>query len=250
MRQTLLFGVLENMQRNQNRQNPNLKFFEFGKTYFKFPAEYKEKQELILCITGEKYNERWNSDKALVSYFTLKGLVTALFDRLGLTPHLQEKELQNELFSQGQELDLFKKSICQLGFVKDEILSHFDLKNPVFCAVIDLDLVLQNLQTVKTQFKELPKTFSVRRDFSLLLNKNIQFKELEKIAKLSNKNILKSVCLFDVYEGDKIEEGKKSYALSFTFQDDEKTLTDEEIDKVMSTIKGDFEKNLGAVLRS
>ena len=250
MRQTLLFGVLENMQRNQNRQNPNLKFFEFGKTYFKFSAEYKEKQELILCITGEKYSERWNSDKALVSYFTLKGLVTALFDRLGLTPHLQEKELQNELFSQGQELDLFKKSICQLGFVKDEILSHFDLKNPVFCAVIDLDLVLQNLQTVKTQFKELPKTFSTRRDFSLLLNKNIQFKELEKIAKLSNKNILKSVGLFDVYEGDKIEEGKKSYALSFTFQDDEKTLTDEEIDKVMSTIKDDFEKNLGAVLRS
>jgi phenylalanyl-tRNA synthetase beta chain len=250
MRQTLLFGVLENMQRNQNRQNPNLKFFEFGKTYFKFSAEYKEKQELILCITGEKYNERWNSDKVLVSYFTLKGLVTALFDRLGLTPHLQEKELQINLFSQGQELDLFKKSICQLGFVKDEILSHFDLKNPVFCAVIDWDLVLQNLQTVKTQFKELPKTFSVRRDFSLLLNKNIQFKELEKIAKLSNKNILKSVGLFDVYEGDKIEEGKKSYALSFTFQDDEKTLTDEEIDKVMSTIKDDFEKNLGAVLRS
>jgi phenylalanyl-tRNA synthetase beta chain len=250
MRQTLLFGVLENMQRNQNRQNPNLKFFEFGKTYFKFSAEYKEKQELILCITGEKYNERWNSDKVLVSYFTLKGLVTALFDRLGLTPHLQEKELQINLFSQGQELDLFKKSICQLGFVKDEILSHFDLKNPVFCAVIDWDLVLQNLQTVKTQFKELPKTFSVRRDFSLLLNKNIQFKELEKIAKLSNKNILKSVGLFDVYEGDKIEEGKKSYALSFTFQDDEKTLTDEEIDKVMGKIKDDFEKNLGAVLRS
>jgi len=250
MRQTLLFGVLENMQRNQNRQNPNLKFFEFGKTYFKFSAEYKEKQELILCITGEKYSERWNSDKALVSYFTLKGLVSALFDRLGLTPHLQEKDLQNDLFSQGQELDLFKKPICQLGFVKDEILSHFDLKNPVFYAVIDLDLVLQNLQTVKTQFKELPKTFSVRRDFSLLLNKNIQFKELEKIAKLSNKNILKSVGLFDVYEGDKIEEGKKSYALSFTFQDDEKTLTDEEIDKVMSTIKDDFEKNLGAVLRS
>jgi phenylalanyl-tRNA synthetase beta chain len=250
MRQTLLFGVLENMQRNQNRQNPNLKFFEFGKTYFKFPAEYNEKQELILCITGEKYSERWNSDKALVSYFTLKGIVTALFDRLGLTPHLQEKNLQNDLFSQGQELDLFKKSICQLGFVKDEILSQFDLKNPVFCAVINWDLVLQNLQTVKTQFKELPKTFSVRRDFSLLLNKNIQFKELEKIAKLSNKNILKSVDLFDVYEGDKIEEGKKSYALSFTFQDDEKTLTDEEIDKVMSTIKNDFEKNLGAVLRS
>jgi phenylalanyl-tRNA synthetase beta chain len=250
MRQTLLFGVLENMQRNQNRQNPNLKFFEFGKTYFKFSAEYKEKQELILCITGVKYNELWNSDKARVSYFTLKGLVTALFDRLGLTPHLQEKDLQNDLFSQGQELDLFKKSICQLGFVKDEILSHFDLKNPVFCAIIDWDLVLQNIQTVKTQFKELPKTFSVRRDFSLLLNKNIQFKELEKIAKLSNKNILKSVGLFDVYEGDKIEEGKKSYALSFTFQDDEKTLTDEEIDKVMGKIKDDFEKNLGAALRS
>ena len=250
MRQTLLFGVLENMQRNQNRQNPNLKFFEFGKTYFKFPAEYKEKQELILCITGVKYNERWNSDKALVSYFTLKGLVSALFDRLGLTQHLQEKDLQNDLFSQGQELDLFKKSICQLGFVKDEILSHFDLKNTVFCAVINWDLVLQNIQTVKTQFKELPKTFSVRRDFSLLLNKNIQFKELEKIAKLSNKNILKSVGLFDVYEGDKIEEGKKSYALSFTFQDDEKTLTDEEIDKVMGKIKDDFEKNLGAALRS
>ena len=170
----MLFSGLEAISYNINRRNSDLKFFEFGKTYFKFSTEYKEKQELILCITGEKYSERWNSDKALVSYYTLKGLVTALFDRLGLTPHLQEKELQNNLFSQGQELDLFKKSICQLGFVKDEILSHFDLKNPVFCAVIDLDLVLQNLQTVKTQFKELPKTFSVRRDFSLLLNKNIK----------------------------------------------------------------------------
>ncbi len=250
MRQSLLFGVLENIQRNQNRQNADLKLFEFGKIYSKNNSKYYEKQQLILCITGNKNTENWNNDKKLVSYFTLKGIVNSVFERLGLSTHLQEKDIENDFFSQCQSFELFKKSICELGFVDRSILDFLDIKNPVFCAIFDWDLILQNLQTVKIQFKELPKTFSVRRDFSLLIDKKIQFKELETIAKQSDKKILKSIGLFDVYEGEKIEKGKKSYALSFVFQDDEKTLTDEEIDQAMSKIKGNLEKEIGATLRN
>ena len=249
MRQTLIFGLMENIQRNQNRQNPNLKLFEFGKNYHLYPSGYEETNVLAIAITGSKSQELWNSGKDLVSYHTLKGIVKSLFDRLGLFDHLQFQTLQNELFSDGEKCKILKKDILEIGLISQKLLGHFDIKNPVYCAFINWDQLIESLKIVKINFKELPKTFAVRRDFSLLLNKETTYGELKETALNCDKKLLREVNLFDVYEGKNLEAGKKSYALSFTFQDQERTLTDSEIDTVMNKIKTSFEEKFGATLR-
>jgi phenylalanyl-tRNA synthetase beta chain len=249
MRQTLVFGLLENIQRNQNRQNPNLKFFEFGTNYHLYPSGYEETNVLAIAITGSKSQELWNSDKDLVSYYTLKGIIKSLFDRLGLFEHLQFRTLQNELFTDGEKCKILKKDILEIGLVSQKLLDHFDIKNPVYCAFINWDQLIESLKIVKINFKDLPKTFAVRRDFSLLLNKETNYGELKETALNCDKKLLREVNLFDVYEGKNLEAGKKSYALSFTFQDQERTLTDSEIDGIMNKIKTSFEEKFGATLR-
>lgn len=249
MRQTLIFGLMENIQRNQNRQNPNLKLFEFGKNYHLYPSGYEETNVLAIAITGSKSQELWNSGKDLVSYYTLKGIVKSLFDRLGLFEHMQFRTLQNELFSDGEKCSIIKKDILEIGLVSQKLLDHFDIKNPVYCALINWDQLIESLKIVKINFKDLPKTFAVRRDFSLLLNKETTYGELKETALNCDKKLLREVNLFDVYEGKNLEAGKKSYALSFTFQDQERTLTDSEIDAVMNKIKTSFEEKFGASLR-
>lgn len=250
MRQTLLFGLMENMQHNQNRQHPDLKLFEFGKTYFNFSSGFNEQRNIAIALTGSKSEESWNNSKEAVSYFTLKGILVALLERLGFAANIQEKAVESDLFEDAQKFELFKKSIAELGVVNSKIRKHFDIKNPVYFAVINFDLLMETLKTVKIKFKELPKAFAIRRDFSLLVNKEVKFSELEATAKKSEKQLLKSVNLFDVYEGDKLEAGKKSYALSFILQDGDRTLTDQEIDKAMERIRLAMEKENGAILRS
>lgn len=249
MRQTLVFGLLENIQRNQNRQNPNLKLFEFGKHYHLYPSGYQETNVLAIVISGSKSIELWNSDKELVSYYTLKGIVKSLFERIGLFNHLQFQSLQNELFSDGEKCKILKNDILEIGLVSEKLLNYFEIKNPVYCALINWDQLVESLKIVKINFKELPKTFAVRRDFSLLLNKETKYGELKEVALNCDKKLLREVNLFDVYEGKNLEAGKKSYALSFTFQDQERTLTDSEIDSIMNKIKTSFEEKFGAVLR-
>ena len=249
MRQTLVFGLLENIQRNQNRQNPNLKLFEFGKNFHLYPSGYEETNVLAIAISGSKSLELWNSDKDLVSYYTLKGIIKALFDRLGLFDQLQFRTLQNELFSDGEKCSILKKDVLEIGLVSQKLLDHFDIKNPVYCAFINWDQLIERLKIVKINFKELPKTFAIRRDYSLLLNKETKYSELKETALNCDKKLLREVNLFDVYEGKNLEAGKKSYALSFTFQDQERTLTDSEIDAIMNKIKTSFEEKFGAVLR-
>jgi phenylalanyl-tRNA synthetase beta chain len=249
MRQTLVFGLLENIQRNQNRQNPNLKLFEFGKNYHLYPSGYEETNVLAIAITGSKSMELWNSNKDLVSYYSLKGIIKSLFDRLGLFEHLQFRQLDNELFSDGERCSILKKDVLEIGLVSQKLLDHFDLKNPVYCSFINWDQLIESLKIVKINFKELPKTFAVRRDFSLLLNKETTYGELKETALNCDKKLLREVNLFDVYEGKNLDAGKKSYALSFTFQDQERTLTDSEIDVVMNKIKTSFEEKFGATLR-
>ena len=249
MRQTLVFGLLENIQRNQNRQNPNLKLFEFGKNYHLYPSGYEETNMLAIAITGSKSQELWNSGKDLVSYYTLKGIIKSLFERIGLFDHLQFLTIQNELFTDGEKCKILKKDILEIGLVSQKLLDHFDIKNPVYCAFINWDQLVESLKIVKINFKDLPKTFAVRRDFSLLLNKETTYSELKETAMNCDKKLLREVNLFDVYEGKNLESGKKSYALSFTFQDQERTLTDSEIDGVMNKIKTSFEEKFGATLR-
>jgi phenylalanyl-tRNA synthetase beta chain len=249
MRQTLVFGLLENIQRNQNRQNPNLKLFEFGKNYHLYSSGYEETNMLAIAITGSKSMELWNSNKDLVSYYTLKGIIKSLFDRLGLFEHLQFRQLDNELFSDGERCSILKKDVLEIGLVSQKLLDHFDIKNPVYCAFINWDHLIESLKIVKINFKDLPKTFAVRRDFSLLLNKETTYGELKETALNCDKKLLREVNLFDVYEGKNLDAGKKSYALSFTFQDQERTLTDSEIDVVMNKIKTSFEEKFRATLR-
>ena len=250
MRQTLLFGLMENIQHNQNRQHPNMKLFEYGKTYFKYASGFNEQRTISFVLTGSKSEESWNNESETVSYFTLKGIITSLLNRLGLTSNIQEKALESDLFQDAEKIEIFKKSIVEIGIVSPKIQKYFDIKNPVYFAKINFDVLMETLKTVKIKFKDLPKAFAIRRDFSLLVNKETKFSELETAARKSEKKLLQSVNLFDVYEGDKLEAGKKSYALSFILQDGDRTLNDQEIDKAMEQIRLGIEKETGAVLRN
>lgn len=254
MRQSLLFGLLENIERNQNRQSPNLRLFEFGKTYAKYASGYVESSQLIVCLTGQAHSDNWltpeKGKESLVSYFQLKGLVFGILERLGFAGQLQEKELKNHLFSDGQSIELHKKTIAECGWATPEQLQSFGIKNPVYYAIIQWDQLLDLLNRVKIEYSELPKSFAIRRDFSLLLDKQVNFADLRQTAMQADKKLLKSVGLFDVYEGENLDADGKSYALSFILQDGDRTLTDQEIDSCMSKIQASLEKECGATLRN
>jgi phenylalanyl-tRNA synthetase beta chain len=254
MRQSLLFGLLENIERNQNRQAPNLRLFEFGKTYAKYASGYVESSQLIVCMTGQAHSDNWltpeKGKETLVSYYQMKAVVLGLLERLGFGGQIQEKELKNHLFSDGQCIELHKKTIAECGWATSEQLNAFGIKNPVYFAVIQWDQLMDLLNRVKIEYSELPKSFAIRRDFSLLVDKHVKFSDLRQTAIQADKKLLRSVGLFDVYEGKNLDSGKKSYALSFTLQDGDRTLTDQEIDQCMSKIQSQLEKECGAVLRN
>ncbi len=249
MRQSLVFSALEVVVHNQNRQNPDLKLVEFGKTYFKTTNGYAENKRMLLVVTGNKSPERWNSTKDKSNFFTLKGIVHAVLTRMGLISFLSEKALENSVLAEGVSLYVLKQSIGQMGWISNEAKKHFGIKQDVFVADLDWDALTNSLKLVKNKYNEIPKTFEVRRDFSLLLNKDVTFQSIEQLAKNCDKKILKNVGLFDVYEGKNLDEGKKSYAVSFHFQDAEQTLKDDQVDKVMQKIRVELETKLGAELR-
>ena len=249
MRQSLIFSSLEVVGHNQNRQNPDLKLFEFGKIYRKTANGYYENKRLILVLTGNKSIEQWNSSKEKTNFYTLKGMVKSLLSRMGLYSFLAEKALENSVLTDGISMNVLKQGIGELGWISSATKKHFGIKQDVFIADLDWDALTQSLKLVKNIYKEIPKTFEVRRDYSLLLDKQITFSAIEQAAKSCDKKILKTVGLFDVYEGKNLEEGKKSYAVSFHFQDAEQTLKDEQVDTVMQKIRTELESKLGAELR-
>ncbi len=249
MRQTLIFSSLEVVAHNQNRQNPDLRLFEFGKTYRKTANGYFENKRLLLVLTGNKSSEQWNASKEKTNFYTLKGIVNALLSRMGLQSFLNEKALNESLLEDGVELSLLKQNIGHMGWISAAMKKHFGIKQDVFIADLDWDGLLNSLKLNKNIYKEIPKTFEVRRDFSLLLNKQITFNQIEELAKACDKKILRKIGLFDVYEGKNLEEGKKSYAVSFHFQDAEQTLKDQQVDQVMQKIRSELETKLGAELR-
>ena len=249
MRQSLIFNTLEVIQHNQNRQNPDLKLFEFGKTYHKFDSGFNENKRLIIALTGRTEKEQWNSKNELVSYYTLKGITLSIFKRLGLDSLLNESALKNSQFQDGVQLTVLKQKVGEMGWITADYKKHFGIKNDVFIADLDWDAILECLNYVKIKYTELPKTFEVRRDFSLLLNTNTTFAEIETIAKNCDKKILRQIGLFDVYEGKNLDKGKKSYAVSFIFQDTEQTLKDTQVESVMDKIRNELETKLEAQLR-
>ncbi len=248
MRQSLIFSGLESIAFNINRQQNDLKLFEFGKTYHNSETNKEEYNHLSIFVTGNKTEKRWNTEETAVDYFYLKGLVTAVFERLGIKK-LKSSPLSNDVFSEGQQLSVGKHSLVEFGSLKTVTLKHFGISQSVFCANFNWDNLLKaiNQQTIK--FKDISKYPEVKRDFSLLINEDVTFESLYKLAKQTENNFLKDVNLFDVYTGDKLAEGKKSYAVSFTLQDKNKTLTESQIDKIMSKIQKRFESELSAELR-
>ncbi|WP_107038153.1 phenylalanine--tRNA ligase subunit beta [Brumimicrobium mesophilum] len=250
MRQSLIFQGLTTVVHNKNRQNSDLGLFEFGKIYQKFNAEFIENKRLSIFLTGAKQVEQWNSNQGEVSFFTLKGIVTSILERLGLDALLSTKALKKSILEDGIQLYIQKDKIGEIGWTSNKMNKSLGLKQRVYIADLDWDMILSLGNRNKTQFKPLPKAFEVRRDYSLLLDKSVTFQQIEEIARKTDRKLLKEVKLFDVYEGDKLPENKKSYAVSFHFQDNEKTLKDVQIDKIMEDIRKQLESQLKAELRS
>ncbi|GAB5416402.1 MAG: phenylalanine--tRNA ligase subunit beta [Crocinitomicaceae bacterium] len=252
MRQSLIFNLLETIAYNQNRQNPNVQLFEFGKIYQKFESGYNENKRLIIGITGSKEEENWNSKKGQDgerSFYTVMGMAEAVLARLGMDGLMKTKALKSSLLQDGLQLSVLKNKVGEIGWVSADFKKSFGLKNDVFVADLDWDAILDSLKFTKIKFSELPKTFAVRRDFSLLLDEKVQFAEIEEIARSCDRKLLQDVGLFDVYEGKNLDAGKKSYAVSFIFQDAEKTLKDQQVDAIMEKIRQSLESKLGAQLR-
>lgn len=248
MRQSLLFSALEAVSFNINRKRSDLKFFEFGKTYHKLPASYDEEKHLTLTVTGNRSNETWLKSQEKSDFFLFKGYVLTILTRLGLDKKVTSLPFENDVFAEGLALAIGKEIIVEFGSVKKSILKHFDIKQEVLFADFNWGKI-QKYVTNKIKFTDIPKYPEVRRDFALLVDENVQFEQIFNIAKQTEKGLLKDVNLFDVYQGNNLPEGKKSYAVSFILQDDSKTLTDTQIDKIMSKLQSNFESQLGASLR-
>jgi len=258
MRLSMLPNVLEALQYNNNRKLSNLKFFEFGKTYYKgakteagginLLENYVEQSHLILALTGTIENESWTNNNKLSSYFILKGFVQNIFAKSKINK-LDFLNIEHPQFDFAIGVIYQKKQVAIIGEINKTLTSNFDLNSSVFFADINIDLLIELNKTEKIVIKSVPVFPTVRRDLALLIDEAINYTQLEKIALKTESNLIKKVNVFDVYKGDKIEKGKKSYALSFMLQDENKTLTDEEIETVMSKIIKNFEKETGAILR-
>ena len=247
MRQSLLFSGLEAISYNINRKNTDLKLFEFGKTYHNYPSGYEETKHLTLFLTGNRNQETWTIGQKPTDFFLFKGYVTAVLERLGIQK-TQNQPLATDVYSEGIAISLGKDTIVEIGVVKKSILKHFGIKQEVFYADFNWAAILKLISN-KIKFTEIPKYPEVRRDLALLLDQAVTYESIYTIAKQTEKSLLKNIDLFDVYEGQNLPEGKKSYALSFSIQDSSKTLTDEQIDKIMSKLQKNFETELGAILR-
>ena len=248
MRQSILFSGLEALAHNINRKRDSLKLFEFGKTYHQYSEERKELKHLGLFLTGKKDEERWNGSTNAIDFFHLKGSVEAILQRLGIASY-QTTEAKSDVFSEAISLQLGKQKLVQLGLLKKTLTKSFGIDQSVLFADFNWDAILSLVQNKDIKFKPLPKYPAVRRDFALLLDKQIEFKAIAEIARKTEKVLLKDVSLFDVYEGENLPKGKKSYAVSFMLQDERKTLTDKQVDKVMNKLQRNFERELGAQLR-
>ena len=269
MRQTLLFGGLESIQRNANRKNADLKFYEFGNCYH-YDAEkiatrqakdpkwvydplyaYSEEPHLALWLTGNKTAQSWVQREEKTSFYTLHAYVNNVLRRLGVNiANCTLEALESELCSDGMVIKAPNgKQIGFMGVVNGKLLKTFDIDNPVYYADLDWNMLLKLNKQYKPVINDLPKFPEVKRDFALLVDKSVKFADLAKASLAAEKKLLKAVNLFDVYEGKNLEAGKKSYALSFILQDAENTLKDKQIEAIMAKLQKIFEDKFGAKLR-
>jgi phenylalanyl-tRNA synthetase beta chain len=247
MRQSLLFSGLEAVSYNINRKNADLKLFEFGKSYHKFLSGFEEHKHLTLLVSGNRNKESWTTSQKHSDFFLFKGYVDAVLARFGIQK-TQNSPVTSDVFSEGIAIGTGHNALVEFGVVKKSILKHFGIKQEVFYADFNWDVIIKAISG-KIKFTDIPKYPEVRRDLALLIDQKVTYDNIYTIARQTEKSLLKSVNLFDVYQGDNLPEGKKSYAVSFIIQDCSKTLTDTQIDKIMGKLQKNFETELGAVLR-
>jgi len=247
LRQTLLFTGLEVCGYNINRKQKDLKLFEFGKIYYKRDGQYHEEERLGLFISGLRENENWQRKAETVTHYDLAQHVSQVLAKCGVVNTKQEV-IKDQLFEYGLQLTRGKDEIAKIGKVKSAFLKDLSIKQEIFYAELNTALLFQAANP-KLVIQEIPKFPEVRRDLSLVLDKQISFDEIRSLVMSTERKLIRNVIAFDVYEGDKIAQGKKAYALGFTLQDESKTLTDEEIEKTMQKLMSAFEQKLGAVIR-
>jgi len=248
LRQSLLFSGLESISYNLNRKNSSLKLYEFGKTYHKYEHGYQEDKHLVIFISGVRIKDTWTTSPQNSDFFYLKGIIISILERIGIS-NLKSSPTKSDVFSEGLTLSLGKKKLVEFGVVNKKIIKEFGIKQEVLFADFDWSTLLSISGKKTMKVSNITKFPSVKRDLALMLDEKVTFKEIYDLAFQSERNLLKDVDLFDVYQGDKLPEGKKSYAVSFVLQDKNKTLEDRQIDKIMQKLQQSFEKNLKAVLR-
>ena len=260
MRLSILFGGLESIAHNANRKNPNLKFFEFGNTYQHFNEKadaenpmkaYSEESHLGLWVTGKRVEGSWAHPDEQSSFYELKAYVINVLNRIGLPMGaVVFKESENNIFSKGITVEnRGGKVLVEMGIVARNLQKKFDIDNEVYFADLYWNQLTKAVRKQKVGFKEISKYPAVSRDLALLLDKSVEFASIEQIAYNAERKLLKKVELFDVYEGKNLPEGKKSYAVNFILQDEQKTLNDKAIDAVMQKIIQNLKKQLNAELR-
>ena len=260
MRQTLLYGGLESISHNINHKSGNLRFYEFGNVYSfdpaadgstKLLAPYSEHTSMGIWMSGNNHDANWNEPQRRLTVYDLKAVVDNIFARIGLDQkEIVAEQSSSEIFSASLT---FKhrtgKTLGELGIIKATVRKKFDIDQDVFFAQFNWDALVKMTQKRSVTFTDLPKTQPVKRDLALLIDKNVTFAQIEQVVRQSERKLLRNVTLFDVYEGKNLEEGKKSYAISITLQDDEKTLQDKQIDTTMNKIIANLQKQLDAKLR-
>ena len=260
MRQTLLFGGLESIQHNVNRKRQNLRFFEFGNVYTFDPAKenlddpmqaYKEQYHAALWLTGKRVEGSWAHANEESSFYELSAYVENILRRIGVKPGMiVRKKSENDIFSAGLTLEnRGGKKLIEMGIITKKLQKLFGLDAPVFYAELNWTALMKVIKKNEVLYTEVPKFPAVSRDLALLVDNNVEFAQIEQIARQTEKKLLKNVELFDVYEGDKLPAGKKSYAVNFVLQDEEKTMGDKQIDAIMQKLIANLKKQLGAELR-
>ena len=250
MRRSLIPGALDAIAHNIKRQRRSLALFEFGRAYFEDIGDfYREEEYLLLALSGPRGEEHWTTGKAESSFYQLKSAVSKVLKRLGLGQDFVMKPAEHPYYSEGLEVIVRGSRMGFVGLVRQDLIAKADVEQAVYAGELRWDLVKPLLSSTRVRFEELPKFPFVRRDLALLVNKNVAFGDIQIAAEQTERKLLQGVELFDVYEGKNLPAGKKSYAVSFTFYDDKKTLTDKVVDKAMSKIQSAVEKSTGAELR-
>lgn len=249
MRQNLLYSALTAIAYNQNRKNTDLKLFEIGRVYSLIEDKYVERQQLGIAMTGRFSQENWmDVGKNEISFYQLKSMVDTIVKRFRIEG-VRVSETESSLFGYGMRYMKGEKPLVELGSVSPAVLATVDVDQPVFYAQFDWDLLRKLIRKNSITFREVPKFPGVRRDLALLIDDQVTFEQLRLIAVRTERKLLKDVRIFDVYKGEKLPQGKKSYALSFVLQDEQKTLTDQQIDGIIKKLILNFGKEVGAEVR-